>query len=60
MPVLEGIELLPHHPDGVFHGRCALLVFQLEQQAFLQVPGAHAGGFEFLNDLQEFFHFFGR
>ena len=59
MAVLEGIELVGQHADGIGHGRRALFVFQLNQQALPEIPGAHPGRFEFLHHLQHLLHLLG-
>ena len=58
--VLEGFKLIPEDQYGVFYGRSALFVLQLDEEAFPQVTGAYSGGFELLYNVQHPLHFFGR
>ena len=60
VPVLERIELIGNHADGVLDGRRAFFVLQLDEQALAKVTGAHAGRLEFLDYREHVFHFLGR
>ena len=58
MPVREVIERVRQDPEGVLDGMRLFLVLQLDQEAFTQVTGAHAGGLELLDDLEHLFYLF--
>ena len=60
MAVLEGLKLVPEHPQGVIHGRSALLVLKLDYKALPEVSRPNAGGLELLDHLQHLLHFIGR
>ena len=59
LAALELVETVTDDADGIGHGRRLLLVLQLDQEAFAQVPGAHAGRFELLDDFEHRLHFLG-
>ena len=56
LAALELVEPVAEDADGIGHGRCLLLVLQLDEEAFAEVAGAHAGGFELLDDLEHVLH----
>ena len=58
LAALELIEPVAEDPDGIGDGRRLLLVLQLDEEAFAEVAGAHAGGLELLDDLEHRLHLF--
>ena len=56
LAALELVEPVADDADGIGHGRRLLLVLQLDEEAFAEVAGAHAGGFELLDDLEHRLH----
>ena len=56
LTALELVETVADDADGVRHRGRLLLVFQLDEEAFAEVAGADAGGFELLDDLQHRLH----
>ena len=58
LAALELVEPIAENADGIGHGRCLLLVLQLDEEALAKIARPHAGGFELLDNLKHRLHLF--